>query len=130
MHTSPAHPAQRPQRLGRPRKSPTDLRSEELRLYLSLSERQRLEEDAQAAGLRPAEYVRRLIVGHRPAVLDSRPFGNPRLLVELNAIGNLLNQAVRDMHIGSPRWHDWQHLHGLLETALQRVAYGDEDHVR
>lgn len=118
---------EREQRLGRPRKTPDELRTEELRLYLSLAERQRLDEDAAAAGLRPSEYVRRLISGHKPAAIDGRSVGNPRLLMELNAIGNNLNQAVRDMHTGSQRRHDWEYLHGLLQTALRRVAYGDGD---
>jgi hypothetical protein len=122
--------AGRPQRLGRPRKAPDELRTEELRLYLSLPEHQRLEEDALAAGLRPPEYVRRLVAGHRPAHIEQLSFGNPRLLLELNAIGNNLNQAVRDMNAGSTRRHDWEELQGLLEICLQRVAYGDGDDVR
>ncbi len=116
---------ERPQRLGRPRLAPDELRTEELRLYLSLAEKQRLDEDAHAAGVRPAEYVRRLIAGHRPAALDRSPFGNPRLLLELNAIGNNLNQAVRDLHAESTRRHDWDYLQQLLQAALERVAFGD-----
>jgi len=130
MPTAAFNPHARRQRHGRPRKHPDELRCEELRLYLTLPERQRLDEDAREAGLRPAEYIRRLIAGHRPASIESQSVGNPRLLLELNAIGNNLNQAMRDLHAGSSRQHDWEELHGLLEIALQRVAYGDDDDVR
>ncbi|WP_437186771.1 plasmid mobilization protein [Planctomicrobium sp. SH668] len=130
MPTAEFNPSARRQRHGRPRKHPDELRNVELRLYLTLPEKERIEEDARTAGLRPAEYIRRLIAGHRPASIESRSSGNPRLLLELNAIGNNLNQAVRDIHAGSTRQHDWENLQGLLEIALQRVAYGDEDDVR
>jgi hypothetical protein len=124
MHIT-TEPHERPQRLGRPRLAPDELRTEELRLYLSLAEKQRLDEDAHVAGMRPADYVRRLITGHRPAAIESKSFGNPRLLLELNAIGNNLNQAVRDLHAGSTRHHDWDYLQQLLQAALERVAFGD-----
>ena len=117
----------RPQRLGRPRKNPDELRTEELRLYLTLAEKQRLDEDATAAGLRPAEYMRQLIDGHRPTQLDSPRFSNPRLLLELNAIGNNLNQAVRDIHAGSRRQHDWEQLRAMLEDVLIRISIGEGD---
>ena len=117
--------APRPQRLGRPRKPVEDLRTAELRLYLSLAEKERLQADARSAGLRPADYVRELIAGHRPAILESQAHGNPRLLLELNAIGNNLNQAVRDMHAESTRRHDWEELRRLLQSALERVIWGD-----
>ena len=120
--TSPHLQEGRTQRLGRPPLPAIDLRTEEMRLYLSLAERQRLEEDAETAAMRPAEYIRRLIMGHKPAAIENRKFGNPRLLLELNAIGNNLNQAVRDMHTGSQRKHDWEQLRSLLESVLERVA--------
>ena len=127
MPTQSAFIDDRPQRLGRPRKAPDELRTEELRLYLTLAEKQRLDDDAQAAGIRPAEYVRQLIDGHRPATLESRPYGNPRLLLELNAIGNNLNQAMRDLHAGSRRQHDWEQLRDLLQDVLIRIALGEDD---
>ena len=118
------HQTSRPQRLGRPRKSPDDLRTEEVRTFLTMSEKQRLSDDATTAGLRPAEYVRQLIAGHRPNARASKSC-DPRLLLELNAIGNNLNQAVRDMHAGSERKHDWEQLRDLLETVLEKVVSGD-----
>lgn len=117
----------RPQRLGRPRKTPDDLRTAELRLYLTLAERQQLDEDAHAAGVRPAEYVRRLIAGHRPAAIAGKTSANARLLLELNAIGNNLNQAVRDMHAESTRQHDWEELRSMLQAALERIIWSDGD---
>ncbi|WP_437186707.1 plasmid mobilization protein [Planctomicrobium sp. SH668] len=118
------------QRHGRPRKPLDELRNIELRLYLTLSEKERLDTEAHAVGLRPSEYVRRVVLEQRLTTIERCSTGNPRLLLELNAIGNNLNQAVRDVHAGSTRQHDWEELHGLLEIALQRVAYGDDDDVR
>ena len=109
----------RPHRLGRPRKPVDELRTEEVRARLSLAEKQQLLEDAQAAGLSEAEYIRRLIAGHKP---QGRGQSDPRLLFELNAIGNNLNQAVRDVHAGSTRQHDWQDLRRRLEEILVKVA--------
>lgn len=109
----------RPHRLGRPRKPVDELRTEEVRARLSLAEKQKLLEDAQAAGLSEAEYVRRLIAGHKP---QGRGQSDARLLFELNAIGNNLNQAVRDVHVGSSRQHDWKTLQRRLEDVLVKVA--------
>lgn len=117
----------RPQRLGRPRKSADELRTAEVRLYLSAAEKARLETDAHAAGMRSADYLRQLIAGHRPVAIEGSSIGNPRLLLELNAIGNNLNQAVRAMHVGSRRKHDWEQLRALLESVLERVALGASD---
>ena len=119
-----SHQTDRPQRLGRPRKSPDELRTAEVRTFLTIAEKQKLSDDAATAGMRPAEYVRQLIAGHRPKAMATKSC-DPRLLLELNAIGNNLNQAVRDMHAGSERKHDWEQLRDLLEAVLEKVVSGD-----
>ncbi len=116
----------RPQRLGRPRKAPADLRTEEVRVFLTAAEKEKLVEDAGLAGFRPAEYLRQLIAGHRPQAGGRTEPCDPHLLLELNAIGNNLNQAVRDVHAGSTRQHDWENLKALLEEVLEKVVL---DHV-
>ncbi len=117
--------APRTSRLGRPKKGPDTLRTEEIRLYLTPAEKQRLLDDSRTAAKRPADYLRELITGHRPAALAGRRSCDPRFLLELNAIGNNLNQAVRDMHLDHPRRHDWQQLQVLLKAALERAAFGN-----
>ena len=112
----------RPHRLGRPRKSPDELRTAEVRCRLTPAEKLKLTEDARACGLSAAEYVRRLVLGHKPC---GRGECDPRLLYELNAVGNNLNQAVRDVHAGRQRHHDWDELRNDLRRLLDKVALGD-----
>ncbi|QDT37682.1 plasmid mobilization protein [Stratiformator vulcanicus] len=112
----------RPHRIGRPRKTVEELRTEEVRARLSLTEKQKLTDDARTAGLSEAEYVRRLIAGHKP---QGSGRCDPRLLYELNAIGNNLNQAVRNLHAGRTQRESWEELRRQLEEALTKVAIGD-----
>lgn len=127
MHESTSLLEPRPQQLGRPRLPADQLRTEELRLYLTIPERTKLDEDARAAGMSPARYLRKLIAGQRPATLHERAghTSNARLLLELNAIGNNLNQAMRDVHAGSTRQHDWEQLRVMLQAALEKVVFDD-----
>lgn len=165
-------------KLGRPRKDPADLLTERVDVFFSVSGRVKLHQDAKACGLSPAAYIRQLVDGYRPTaqadhgadpqlLLELNAIGNnvnqklaslppdhasksawrelkrdlqdalqivaldgvsvsPKLLVQLNAAGTLLNRAVADMHAGSQRKHDWdslrQTLHDLLtEAALSHV---------
>lgn len=122
----------RPQPYGRPRIDPSERRTRPLRVFLSESEERRLRENASAAGMNRHDYVRALIAGHKPRARGGDGC-DPRLLHELNAVGNNLNQAVRDMNAGSTRRHDWDALRGLLEQAILKVALGpdsqDANHV-
>ncbi|MEM7811346.1 MAG: plasmid mobilization relaxosome protein MobC [Planctomycetota bacterium] len=109
----------RPHRLGRPRKPADDLRTRRAQLRLTEAEKQRLAENAAKAGLAEAEYLRKLILGHKPRGVAA---ADPQLLFELNAIGNNLNQAVRDAHAGRSSEHDWQALRHQLRSVLARAA--------
>ena len=115
----------RPQLYGRPPVDPAERRTRPLRVFLNEAEELQLRERAAQAGINRHDYVRALIAGHKPAARGGGGF-DPRLLHELNAIGNNLNQAVRDMHAGSDRKHDWEQLRALLEAAIIRVALGPE----
>lgn len=173
MHEQP-HAAKR-QRLGRPPKPPGEARTELVRVYLSPIERAEITAYAHAHGLREAELLRRVGLGHDPRYGPSRVdpaknaeasaevrFSLPlaekklldaaarkeglflgaylrkaaferglsaiseseamRLIHELNAIGNNLNQAVRDRHAGSQRQRDWEALRHQLNEILTQVA--------
>jgi len=113
------HPAK--QKLGRPPKDPADLRTERVEVFFSLAERLKLAEDAQACGLSPAAYIRKLIAGHRP-VAQADHAADPRLLLELNAIGNNVKQTLSAIQSGTQSKADWRQLKHLLEDVLARVA--------
>lgn len=118
-------PESRPQLYGRPRIDPAERRTRPLRVFLNEAEELRLREDAAAAGINRHDYIRALIDGHKPQARAGGHY-DPHLLHELNAIGNNLNQAVRDVHTGSARQRDWEALRDLLEEVLLRVALGPE----
>jgi len=117
----------RQQRFGRPRINPAERRTKPLRMFLNEAESAQLRENAAAVGMNRHDYVRALIAGHKPQAKSGGY--DPRILNELNAIGNNLNQAVRDMHAGSQRRRDWEALRDLLQTALLQVALGDDSDV-
>lgn len=172
--TEPNEPPKR-QRLGRPRKPPGEARTELVRVYLSPIEQAKITAYAHAHGMREAELLRQIGLGHDPRYGNSRVdpaaeaeasveirFRLPqaekelldsaarkeglflgaylrkagfergesglgeadsmRLLYELNAIGNNLNQAVRSLHAGSTRRQDWQALRSELDTILTKLA--------
>ena len=117
------HAVERPskRKLGRPPKDPAELRTIPVRVFCSPAEKLKLSQDAAACGLAPADYIRQLVAGHRPTP-DSEASANPQLLLELNAIGNNLNQTVglvRDRPQAKEKWHNLQRLN---EDALAKVA--------
>lgn len=124
---TPSHEP-RPQFLGRPRIDPSLRRTKPLRLFLSEAEDAKLREDAAATGMNRHAYVRALVAGRTPSAKTGGGY-DPRLLHELNAIGNNLNQAVRDMNSGSDRMHDWEQLREELQAAILKVALGQDDDV-
>jgi len=112
-------PAKR--KLGRPPKDPADLRTDRVEVFFSLAERLRLAGDAQACGLSPAAYIRKLIAGNCP-VAQAYHVADPRLLLELNAIGNNIKQTLSAIQSGAHGKADWRQLQLLLEDVLARVA--------
>lgn len=121
----PSHEA-RPQLLGRRRKDPAERRNVRLQLFLNDAEETKLKADAKAAGLSVPRYVRSLIDGKKLFVRGTSSPADPRLLNELNAIGNNLNQANKYGHIGGDRQADWDELRDMLESVLVKVALGLE----
>ena len=108
-------------KLGRPRKPALQLRSERVDTFFSILEKQKLTRDAKACGLSPAAYIRKLVAGHRPVAQAERS-SDPRLLLELNAIGNNLRQLLGTLSKSDPARNRWLELKLQLEETLQRVA--------
>jgi anion-transporting ArsA/GET3 family ATPase len=87
--------------MARPRKEPDERRDARLpAARLTLDERVFVDAQAAAAGLSTAEYVRRRVLGVRvdpaPAAADEK------LLLELNRIGNNMNQIARNLNSERP----------------------------
>jgi len=108
-------------KLGRPPKDPSERRTERVDVFFSIAERLKLNADAKACGLSPASYVRKLVAGFRPTT-QAEHAADPRLLLELNAIGNNVGQTMRAIKVGTQSKADWQQLKRDLEDALQMVA--------
>ncbi len=108
-------------KLGRPPKDPADRRTERVDVFFSIAERLKLVEDAKACGLSPAAYVRKLVAGFRPTA-QAEHSADPRLLLELNAIGNNVGQTVRAIKTGTGAKADWQQLKRDIQDVLQMVA--------
>lgn len=113
-----------PKPTGRPKLAPDERRDERLSgLRLTVAERVFVEEQAAAAGLGVSEYARRRLLGH--TVAPARTVADDRLLMELNAIGNLLNQIARALHTDRPERADlsaaldeWRHIAAALAARV------------
>lgn len=112
-------PAKR--RLGRPRKAAAERRTERVDVFFSVAERVKLAEDARACGMSPAAYIRKLVAGYRPSAQAGHA-ADPRLLLELNAIGNNLGQLLAAMDLKNPDKAAWTDLKRNLQDVLQAVA--------
>ena len=102
---------------GRPKKAEAELRCKQINIRVTLQEDIELRRAAEIAGLGVAEFIRRRTLGipvHPPAAK-----ADARLLVELNAIGNNLNQLTRN--IWSDRTSDHTPECSYVLDELQKV---------
>ena len=81
---------------GRPEKPEAERRSKQVKIRLTLHEEIELRRAAEIAGMSVAEFIRRRTLGIPVRPPPSR--ADAQMLVELNAIGNNLNQLVRNIH--------------------------------
>jgi uncharacterized protein (DUF1778 family) len=100
-------------------------RTRSIGIKLTPAERTALESAAAAKGARLSEYVRELCL-RRSAVAVAGATRNPdakALSVELNRIGNNLNQLTRIANTKRtmPHFYELRMLTGMVKTALQRV---------
>lgn len=94
--------------------------SVDVRFRLPLAEKELLDTAARREGLLLGAFLRKAAFERGGAVVSDADA--MRLVYELNAVGNNLNQAVRDLHAGSARRHDWEALRAQLDAILTQVA--------
>jgi hypothetical protein len=112
--------------MARPTKDTNEKRTERYNLRLTLAEREWLASQSRAAGVSEIEFVRRRVLGQ--PVAQSRIATDPALVVQLNAIGNNVNQLARSVHVGGDFQRYWREvgrdLRSVLAKALEGVSGG------
>lgn len=104
-------------RLGRRKLAPGEGRTSRVVGWLTEAEAAQVAEQAAAAGVAVSEFTRRAVLGlsvqPRPGLADDC------LLMDLNRVGNLLNQIARSLHTDRPERAD---LAATLDEFRQLVA--------
>lgn len=113
--------------MGRPEKHPDEKRSERHNVRFTLAELSRVRVQADAAGLDVAEYIRRRALGYVVPAGTGRRRTDPQLIVELNAVGNNVNQLARAVHRGGRFTEHWQAVADELCRVLEQVVLSAED---
>lgn len=108
----------------RPRKMPDERRDARLPApRLTSAELAFVAEQAEAAGLDMAEYVRRRVLGQ--TVAPAQSLTDARMIYEVNRVGVLLNQIARAMNSDRPERHDLADTLHETRAALSMVlAHG------
>lgn len=102
---------------GRPKLPEHERRTRQIKIRATIQEDIDIRNAAEAAGLSIGEFIRRRTRGI--PVCPPAAKADARLLVELNAIGNNLNQLVRNIHTDRYADHAPQCEHVLAE--LRRI---------
>ena len=115
---------------GRPKKAVAERRIASTRADLTLAEKQFIRDQAKAAGMTEAAYVRHRALGMPMVVRHAKT--DARLVHELNAIGVNLNQIARNLNadrMGTPgsRVVDLGELMVQLRGALDRAVESMDD---
>lgn len=107
---------------GRPEKAEHERRCRQTNTRWTIAELDHLHQQAAAANLSVGEFVRRRSL-HLP-VTPPPQRADARLLHELNAIGNNVNQIARNLNSGRPGRHeaDWSVVQAELRRLLKRVG--------
>lgn len=88
--------------MGRPKKSPEDLRDTPVHVMLTMTERAQLEQRASTYGLSVSEYVRRQTLGRPLPASVADQHTRATLATALLRLGVNLNQITRHMNAGRP----------------------------
>ena len=92
-------------RMGRPKLAPDEKREAQLPpVRVTVAELHHVEDQAAAAGCSVTEFTRRAVLGIR--VQPRQSVADDRLLIELNRVGNLMNQIARSLHTDRPERAD------------------------
>lgn len=84
--------------MARPRKEPSELRTQSVRFYVRPAEYLRIQHAAATAGMSASDYARTLVLKKPLPAAAAIPGLNHTLIRELNRIGVNLNQAVKRFH--------------------------------
>ena len=102
---------------GRPRLSPDERRSIQIKVGLTPSQYAKIEERADSAGLSDVELIRRLAINQQ---FHTVPSINRNALIELNKIGVNLNQIARVANSGADV--NFQQLVDSIKSDMKEVA--------
>lgn len=114
-------------RLGRPKKSPLEVRRNKT-IRLSLIEEAKIAERATRCGMDLGEFIREAALDHEIAATAARS-ADPRLVNKLDglgqqvaALGNLVNQVALYLHTDRRLPADWETLPGEIDRLKSQVA--------
>lgn len=110
--------------MARPRKEKHEQRTASTRTDLTAAEKAFLQEQASAAGLSEADYVRRRILGFQVSPAPRRVDAEltAALINEVNRLGVNVNQLARATHTDRTPRLDWGELAAECERVLAKVA--------
>lgn len=124
--------------MARPKKHAFEKRSEHIDARYTLLEAERVQQQANAAGLSKSEFSRKRTLGERimiPRIRGIDPAAIvelDRLVQEVNAIGNNVNQVARAMNSNRRMPPGWERIPEVLEelrmkteTTLDELVGGD-----
>lgn len=106
--------------MARPTKETDEKRSESLRTRFTVAEKLHVHQQAQAAGLTPAEFIRRRALGF--VVQPRAAQADAALISEINRIGVNVNQLARSQNADRTFLGDWQDIADELRRVLGKVA--------
>jgi len=106
--------------MARPKKETEEKRSESLRTRFTVAEYLHVRQQAEAAGLTPAEFIRRRALG---LVVQPPPRrADAALISEINRIGVNVNQLARSVNAERTFLGDWRDIADELRRVIALVA--------
>lgn len=114
--------------MARPKKQPDEKRSERFNLRFTIAEVEHLRQQADAAGLEVADYLRRRCLGHAVIAAPERRI-KYALIGEVNqlgrqisALGNVTNQVALYLHTDRHLRPDWEALPTEIKQSQKHLA--------
>lgn len=114
--------------MARPKKQECEKRSERYNLRFTIAELEHLRQQADAAGLEVADYLRRRCLGHQVAPASERRISFAlvgevnRLGRQIAALGNVTNQVALYLHTDRRLPQDWELLPGEIKQSRKQLA--------
>jgi hypothetical protein len=111
--------------MSRPEKHEHEKRSERFQFRLTIAEKEHVIEQATKLGIKPADYARNRVIGHRVEA-PVRPKFDPALVSEVNRIGVNINQLARAVHTDRDFVKYWREIGGELESILEKLVEAND----